>query len=134
MNIRISSSILLLVMGLVACSMLRAQSLNEAPHFDPYLPGELNERALYALKENDVSTAVILLERAYRLNPHSPDIKANLELVRKIDQAKAPIQINGEVVYLDALGNTVSADKVVDVPALWPESKLNTPAKSNFKP
>ena len=130
MNKRISSSILLLVMGLVVCSTLRAQSLNEAPQFDPYLPGELNERALYALKENDVSTAVILLERAYRLNPHSPDIKTNLELVRKIDQAKAPIQVNGEVVYLDALGNTLSAEKTVDVPALWPESQV----KSNVKP
>jgi hypothetical protein len=126
MNKRISSSILILVIGLVACSILRAQSLNDAPQFDPYLPGELNERALYALKENDFPTAVILLERAYRLNPHSPDIKANLELLRQIDQAKAPIQVNGEVVYLDALGNTVSTDKVVDVPALWPESQIKS--------
>jgi hypothetical protein len=109
--------------------MLRAQSLNEAPQFDPYLPGELNERALYSLKENDVPTAVILLERAYRLNPHSPDIKANLDLVRQIDQAKSPIQIHGEVVYLDALGNTVSTDKVVDVPALWPESQVKSSSK-----
>lgn len=134
MNKRISSSILFLVMSLLASSTIIAQSLNEAPQFDPYLPGELNERALYALKENDVPTAVILLERAYRLNPHSPDIKANLELVRKIDQANAPTQINGEVVYLDALGNTVSPEKIVDVPALWPESKLNAQAKSNLKP
>jgi hypothetical protein len=134
MNKRISSSILFLVMGLLISSTLSAQSLNEAPQLDPYLPGELNERALYALKENDVPTAVILLERAYRLNPHSPDIKANLELVRKIDQANAPTQINGEVVYLDALGNTVSSEKIVDVPALWPESKLNAEAKSNLKP
>jgi hypothetical protein len=124
MNKRISSSILFLVIGLAVCSTLRAQSLNDAPQFDPYLPGELNERALYALKENDVSTAVILLERAYRLNPHSPDIKANLELLRQLDQAKGPIQINGEVVYLDALGNTLSTERVVDVPALWPESKV----------
>lgn len=124
MNKRTLFSISFLVMGLVACTMLRAQSLNDAPQFDPYLPGELNERALYSLKENDISTAVILLERAYLLNPHSPDIKANLDLVRKIDQVKAPIQIKGEVVYLDALGNTVSTDKVVDVPALWPESKV----------
>jgi len=126
MNKRISSSILLLVMGLAVCSTLRAQSLNEPPQFDPYLPGELNERALYALKENDVFTAVILLERAYRLNPHSPDIKANLDLVRQLDQAKAPIQVNGDVVYLDALGNTVTTDKIVDVPALWPESQIKS--------
>ena len=97
--------------------------MNVAPQFDPYLPGELNERALYALKENDISTAVILLERAYRLNPNSPDIKANLEIVRKITQDKTPIQVNGEVIYLDALGNTVSPEKTLDVPALWPESK-----------
>ena len=122
MNKTISSSILLLVMGLFASSMLSAQPLSGPPVFDPYLPGELNERALYALKEQDISTAVILLERAYRLNPNSPDIKANLEAVRKIAQEKNPIEINGEVVYLDALGNSVSTDKVVDIPALWPES------------
>jgi len=126
MNKPISSSLLFLVMGLLACSMLSAQSLNSAPEFDPYLPGELNERALYALKEQDISTAVILLERAYRLNPYSPDIKANLELVRKIAQEKTPIEINGEVVYLDALGNTVSADKVVDIPALWPQTQVTS--------
>ena len=124
MNKPISSSLLFLMMGLLACSMLSAQTLNSAPVFDPYLPGELNERALYALKEQDISTAIILLERAYRLNPYSPDIKANLELVRKIAQEKTPIEINGEVVYLDALGNTVSADKVVDIPALWPQTQV----------
>ncbi|MBU3557110.1 hypothetical protein ICN18_05655 [Polynucleobacter sp. Ross1-W9] len=123
---RTYASILLLLMGLVACSILRAQSLNDAPQFDPYLPGELNERALYELKAGDISTAVILMERAYRLNPYSPDIKANLELVRKINQEKSAIQVNGEVVYLDALGNTVNPEKTVDVPALWPDS----PSKS----
>ena len=122
MNKSISSFILLLVIGMVASSMLSAQPLSGPPVFDPYLPGELNERALYALKEQDISTAVILLERAYRLNPHSPDIKANLEAVRKISQEKTPTEINGEVVYLDVLGNSVGADKVIDIPALWPES------------
>ena len=126
MNKHISSSLLFLVIGLLASSMLSAQSLNSAPEFDPYLPGQLNERALYALKEQDISTAVILLERAYRLNPHSPDIKANLELVRKIAQEKTPVQLNGEVVYLDALGNTVSNDKVVDLPVLWPRTQAKS--------
>jgi hypothetical protein len=123
MNQRNLTSVLFVVIGLLACTMLRAQPMNVAPQFDPYLPGELNERALYALKDNDISTAVILLERAYRLNPNSPDIKANLEIVRKIKQDKTPIQVNGEVIYLDALGNTVSPEKTLDVPALWPESK-----------
>lgn len=124
MNNRIYASVLLVLMGLLTCSLLKAQPLTMAPQFDPYLPGGLNERALYALKENDISTAVILLERAYRLNPSSPDIKANLELVRKMDQEKSPVQVNGEVIYLDALGNTVSPDQVVDIPALWPESPV----------
>ncbi|MBU3613080.1 hypothetical protein [Polynucleobacter sp. MG-27-Goln-C1] len=123
MNNRTSLSCLFLVMGLLASALLRAQSSTLTPQFDPYLPGELNERALYALKDGDVSTAIILLERAYLLNPNSPDIKANLEVVRKIDQAKAPIQINGEPIYLDALGNTVTAEEGVDVPALWPAAK-----------
>ncbi len=123
MNNRTSLSCLFLVMGLLASALLRAQPSTVAPQFDPYLPGELNERALYALKDGDVSTAIILLERAYLLNPNSPDIKANLEVVRKIDQAKAPIQINGEPIYLDALGNTVTAEERVDVPALWPAAK-----------
>jgi hypothetical protein len=123
MNKRTSASILLLLMGMLASAMLRAQPYDKAPQFDPYLPGELNERALYALKEQDISTALILLERAYRLNPHSPDIKANLELLRMIDKEKISIQIDGKVVYLDALGNTVSPESPLDSPALWPASK-----------
>ncbi|MGV0963588.1 MAG: hypothetical protein ACOYBT_06830 [Polynucleobacter sp.] len=123
MNNRTSLSCLFLLMALLASTLLRAQPSTVAPQFDPYLPGELNERALYSLKDGDVSTAVILLERAYLLNPNSPDIKANLEVVRKIDQAKSPIQINGEPIYLDALGNTVTAEERIDIPALWPEVK-----------
>jgi hypothetical protein len=126
MNNRTSVSSLLLMMGLLACSTLGAQPSNIATQFDPYLPGELNERALYALKDHDVSTAVILLERAYRLNPHSPDIKANLEIVRKIDQDKAAIQIDGAVIYMDAFDKTVISEKTLDIPALWPESQLRS--------
>jgi hypothetical protein len=121
-----SASILFFVLGLFACSILRAQTSTIAPQFDPYLPGELNERALYALQEQDISTAVILLERAYLLNPNSPDIKANLEVVRKIAQEKTPIEVNGEVIYLDALGNKATIEKPLDVPALWPEPKVQT--------
>lgn len=126
MNNRTSVSSLLLMLGLLTCSTLGAQPLNTTPQFDPYLPGELNERALSALKDHDVSTAVILLERAYRLNPHSPDIKANLEVVRKIDQDKAAIQINGKAIDLDAFGKTMSSEGAIDIPALWPESQLKS--------
>jgi hypothetical protein len=106
---------------------MRAQSSNTAPLFDHHLPGELNQRALYELKDNNISTAVILLERAYRLNPYSPDIKANLEAVQKIAKETAPIQINGEFTDLDALTKAESTgettEQVVNVPAMWPIPK-----------
>ena len=117
----VSSSLLLI--SLLSSPMLRAQSSNAAPQFDHHLPGELNQRALYELKNKNISTAVILLERAHRLNPYSPDIKANLEIVQKIDQEKLPVQINGELIYLDALSSAEPTKQVVDVPAMWPISK-----------
>jgi len=123
MNNRTLASSLLLLIGLLASPMLRAQASNIPPQFDHHLPGELNQRALYELKDNNISTAVILLERAYRLNPHSPDIKANLEIVQKIVKEKAPIQINGDFIYLDALSNAETTEPIVDIPALWPISK-----------
>ena len=107
----------------LASLTVHAQSSIGAPQFDPYLPGELNERALYALKSEDISTALILLERAYRLNPHSPDIKSNLEIVRNIDRQKSPIQVTGEVIYLDASGNPISNALSEEIPALWASPK-----------
>jgi len=123
MHIRTLKALLVLILGLLACLTVNAQQSPGAPRFDPYLPGELNERALYALKSDDVSTALILLERAYRLNPNSPDIKSNLEIVRNIDRQKSPIQVSGEVIYLDASGKPISTESVGEVPALWPNSK-----------
>lgn len=123
MNIRTFISLLFLMLSLIAGLPVNAQTAAGAPLFDPYLPGELNERALYALKSEDISTALILLERAYRLNPNSPDIKSNLEIVRNIHQQKLPIQVTGEVVYLDAAGNSISNAVPEEIPALWASPK-----------
>ena len=123
MGIRTLISLLTLMLSLMASLPVHAQPSTGAPKFDPYLPGELNERALYALKSDDISTALILLERAYRLNPNSPDIKANLEIVRNIDRQKSPIQVSGEVIYLDASGNPIAPESIVEIPALWPAPK-----------
>ena len=116
-------SSVLMTLGICLSCALSAQPAMDAPKFNPYLPGELNERALYALQTNDVETALILLERAYRLNPNSPDIKANLGIVRNIAQEKTPVSVTGEAVYIDPLGNPASTEKAVDIPALWPETK-----------
>jgi dsDNA-specific endonuclease/ATPase MutS2 len=123
MNIRTFISLLVMMSGLLAGSIVHAQPSTGAPQFDPYLPGELNERALYALKTEDISTALILLERAYRLNPNSPDIKSNLEIVRNIDRQKSPIQVTGEVIYLDVSGNAISNAVSEEIPALWANPK-----------
>lgn len=123
MNIRIFISLLALMLVLLAGSFVHAQPSTGAPQFDPYLPGELNERALYALKNDDISTALILLERAYRLNPNSPDIKSNLEIVRNINQQKLSIQVTGEVIYPDASGNPLSNTQSEEIPALWENPK-----------
>jgi hypothetical protein len=98
-----------------------SQTEIDAPHLDPYLPGELNERALFVLQNGDKATALILLERAYVLNPNSPDIKANLEVVRKITQEDLKISVGGEVIHLDALGNPASRKIVTDIPNIWSE-------------
>jgi len=36
---------------------------------------------------------------------------------------KTPIQIDGGVIYLDALGNTVIPEAALEIPAIWPTSK-----------
>lgn len=123
MNIRTFISLLVLMCGMLAGSIVHAQPSTGAPQFDPYLPGELNERALYALKSEDISTALILLERAYRLNPNSPDIKSNLEIVRNINRQKLPVQVMGEVIYLDASGNPMNNAQSEEIPALWASPK-----------
>ena len=123
MIVRTLATLFIIAMGLMASSILRAQPSNTAPQFDPYLPGELNERALYALQMQDASTAVILLERAYRLNPNSPDIKANLDIVRQIAKEKTAVELRGEVIHLDAIGNPIQESQAINAPAIWPEPK-----------
>jgi len=80
-----------------------AETINVAPKFNPYMPGELNEYALYVLQTGDADTARILLERAYRLNPLSPDIKDNLELVRSLYESQETYNIEGAVQSFDMI-------------------------------
>ena len=73
---------------------LYAQTLPAVTQFDQYLPGELNERALKSLIEDDLSSASIYIERAYRLNPLSPDINQNRELIRSLNADKTTYQVS----------------------------------------
>jgi len=123
MNKRLSIISLLFALAIASSSASIAQTTEDAPRFDHYLPGELNERALYSLQMQDAETALILLERAYRLNPNSPDIKANLEIVRELAKNKTPVELRGKVVHLDAIGNPVQESQPTNVPRIWPEPK-----------
>ena len=120
---RLSIFGLLWILATTMSTVSFAQMPEQAPRFDPYMPGELNERALYALQMQDASTALILLERAYRLNPNSPDIKANVDIVRQIAKEKTQVELRGEVIHLDAIGNPMQESQASNVPAIWPEPK-----------
>jgi len=123
MKKRLSFISLLFALAIASNSVVIAQTTEDAPRFDPYLPGELNERALYSLQMQDTETALILLERAYRLNPNSPDIKANLEIVRQIAKEKTPVELRGRVIHLDAVGNPIQENPPSSIPGIWPEPK-----------
>ncbi len=113
-------SVLIFIMLAFRGGVASSQSIPADLHFNPYLPGELNEQALGDLQAGDINTAWILLERAYRLNPHSPDIKANLELVRTwMESGNQPV-VEGQTMLNPALGYTENQKQVV-IPALWPE-------------
>lgn len=118
-----SSFGLLLLIAMASSTVSIAQTTEDAPRFDHYLPGELNERALYSLQMQDTGTALILLERGYRLNPNSPDIKANLEIVRELAKQKTPVELRGRVVHLDVISNPVQESQPANIPGIWPEPK-----------
>lgn len=52
------------------------------PDLDHYNPVLLNEYALQKLREGDVATAEILLERAVLLAPENPGIRSNLDTLK----------------------------------------------------
>lgn len=98
-----------------------AQNLTKSVKFDPYLPGELNEQSLSSLADDDIDSARIFIERAYRLNPLSPDINANLALIRKIynDQNRYQISRGKYTSNLEELRAKEKLDNAL--PSLWPK-------------
>lgn len=89
--------------------------------YDHYHPVVLNEYALRKIREGDLGTAAILLERAVQLAPHDEYIRQNLATLRAWQDgrpaAAAPAQERP-----DAAGApTVSADVGMPSFPLWPK-------------
>lgn len=72
------------VLAMIGVSGAAAQDL------DHYNPVQLNEYALQKLREGDVATAAILLERAVLLAPEHPGIRSNLETLKASISGKDP--------------------------------------------
>lgn len=99
-----------------------AQAENEGNKFNPYLPGELNEYALESLRSGDSYTAQIFLERANRLNPLSPDIQANLEIIRKLRKSGESVEVRGASTVDGGDASKQNYDGTNNtLPALWPK-------------
>lgn len=58
--------------------------------FDHYNPIALNERAMQDIREGDMATALILLERAVLLAPHEAGIRRNLDMLKAWRDGKMP--------------------------------------------
>jgi hypothetical protein len=84
--------------------------------FSHYDPVALNESAMERVRQGDLSTALILLERASRLAPHDPRIARNLrELQAYRTGTPAPAEA-------PATGARPGPGPVIpaEPPAIWP--------------
>jgi hypothetical protein len=62
----------------------------EPRRFDPLNPAMLNEAAMQKVRNGDIGTAAILLERAVLLAPYDKRIRQNLQTLRAWQSGKPP--------------------------------------------
>lgn len=91
----------ILMKGLSFVSVLAAGSILasdlQKTEIDHYSPASLNEHALQKVRDGDLSTAVLLLERAAMLAPERPEILHNLEVVRSAASGRRPLTVDADV-------------------------------------
>lgn len=106
------------IIGVMQANSVLAQT-PEPPMFSHYMPGELNEAAIFFVSKGDYATAKILLERANLLNPNSPDIQENLQVVNVLLATDSNVVVQIE----PPKSQGKSANKLEDltlIPNLWP--------------
>ena len=89
------------------------------PVLDHYDPVVLNETAIDSIRQGDLTTAWILLERAARLAPHDPRILRNLREVRAYRMGMPAPAETVEPTGRQAPGQVVPAEP----PPIWPPGK-----------
>jgi len=92
------------------------------PHFDPTNPIILNEYAVQKALAGDISTAIILLERALLIAPYDALIRRNLDVLRALQAGKSaepPVTIAPPEESAPSQPDKVTDDGLPKVP-LWP--------------
>jgi Flp pilus assembly protein TadD len=74
--------LIILFAGLFLSCRFAAAEVPSAQRFDHTNPVHLNELALQKVKQGELGTAIILLERASLLAPHEARIQRNLQVLR----------------------------------------------------
>jgi Flp pilus assembly protein TadD len=119
----INASLAGVILMQAACSSDQPLKQVAPPHFDPANPIVLNEYAVQKARAGDISTALILLERALLLTPDDARIRRNYDALRAfqkgqtIEQATAVVPAPGAnaPLQLDA-GTDIGLPNV----PLWP--------------
>lgn len=102
-----------------------------------FVPEELNQRAMEALIDNDLSSARIYLERAHRLSPNNTDITFNLDQIRKLQTSGASYDvISQQPKATDTPRNEAQTvnGKPSQFPALWAKPASTSVTTSSNTP
>lgn len=91
------------------------------PRYEHYNPVVLNEHALDEASKGNVSSAVVMLERAALLAPHDPQIQHNLKTLRAWrDGSTIPAEGGTETIPA-AAKQAKTADPSLPPFPLWPK-------------
>jgi len=123
----------LLSCAATACSSFTAPAdsarRHELNHYDPVM---LNELALAKVRESDIGTAWILLERAARLAPHDERIARNLALLRAFRAGKLDYSPAATAAFVETAGLAGSAagtqDAFPEPPPMWKALEIDRAA------
>lgn len=112
---------MLLSLAFAVPAAVRGADAAATLRYDHYNPAVLNEYALKKIREGDLGTAAILLERAVQLAPYEERIRQNLAALRAWQGGKAapaaPVKEMPEA--KDA--QVISTDAAMPSFPLWPK-------------
>lgn len=105
----------------LACSSVSAWAAS-AGQYNHYDPVWLNEYALTQVRQGNLGTARIMLERAVRLDPYDARIGENLRILRaQMDRKYAPVPDPNAPSPIKTVPQTAIQKATIspDIPPLW---------------